>query len=180
MLGYWNNQDATRAIIGEDGWLHTGDIAQISDTGHLYITGRIKEIIVMSNGEKIPPNDMELAILQDPLFEQVMIYGEARPYLVALVVLNASVWASFAKEVGIRADMPEALTDSRVESRVLRRIAINLRGFPGYAKVNRVLMLREHWSLDNDMLTPTQKLKRDEVTRRFASQIKQLYEGHSL
>ncbi len=180
MLGYWNNPDATRAIIGEDGWLHTGDIAQISDTGHLYITGRIKEIIVMSNGEKIPPNDMELAILQDPLFEQVMIYGEARPYLVALVVLNASVWASFAKEVGIRADMPEALTDSRVESRVLRRIAINLRGFPGYAKVNRVLMLREHWSIDNDLLTPTQKLKRDEVTRRYASQIKQLYEGHSL
>jgi len=178
MLGYWNNEEASRAIIGEDGWLNTGDVAQIADTGHIYITGRIKEIIVMSNGEKIPPNDMEMAILHDPLFEQVMIYGEARPYLVALVVLNPTVWAGFAKEVGIRADMPEALTDSRVESRVLRRIAINLRGFPGYAKVNRVLMLREPWSIDNDLLTPTQKLKRDEVTRRYAAQIKQLYEGH--
>lgn len=178
MLGYWKNEEATRAIIGADGWLNTGDVAQIADSGHLYITGRIKEIIVMSNGEKIPPNDMELAIQHDPLFEQVMIFGEARPYLVAIVVLNPAVWAAFAKEVGIRADMPEALTDSRVESRVLRRIAINLRGFPGYAKVNRVLMLREPWSIENDLLTPTQKLKRDQVTRRYLQQIKQLYEGH--
>lgn len=178
MLGYWNNPEATRAIIGEDGWLGTGDIAYISDTGHVYITGRIKEIIVMSNGEKIPPNDMELAILQDPLFEQVMIFGEAHPYLVALAVINPDVWLHFAREVGIRPDMPEALTDSRVEAKVLRRIARNLRGFPGYAKVNRVLLLREPWSIGNDLLTPTLKLKRGKVARRFAAQIKQLYEGH--
>ncbi|MFA6921195.1 MAG: long-chain fatty acid--CoA ligase [Gallionella sp.] len=178
MLGYWNNPDATRAIIDPDGWLNTGDIAHISDSGHVYITGRIKEIIVMSNGEKIPPTDMELAIMHDPLFDQVMIFGEAHPYLVALAVLNAEVWLHFAGEIGIRPDMPEALTDSRVEAKVLRRIARNLRGFPGYAKVNRVLLLREPWSIDNGLMTPTLKLKRDEVAQCFASQIKVLYEGH--
>jgi long-chain acyl-CoA synthetase len=178
MLGYWNNPDATGAIIDSEGWLNTGDIAHISDTGHVYITGRIKEIIVMSNGEKIPPIDMELAILHDPLFDQVMIFGEARPFLIALAVLNQEVWLHFAKEVGIRPDMPEALTDSRVEARVLRRIARNLRGFPGYAKVNRVLLLREPWSIDNGLLTPTLKLKRDEVAQRFSAQIRQLYEKH--
>ncbi|MDO8351163.1 MAG: long-chain fatty acid--CoA ligase [Gallionella sp.] len=178
MLGYWNNEEASRETIGADGWLNTGDIAHISDSGHVYITGRLKEIIVMSNGEKIPPTDMELAILHDPLFDQVMIFGEAHPYLIALAVLNPEMWLHFAHEVGIRADMPEALTDSRVEAKVLRRIAINLRAFPGYAKVNRVLILREPWSIENGLLTPTLKLRRDEVARRFAGQIKQLYERH--
>ncbi len=178
MLGYWNNPDATRATIDADGWLNTGDVAHISGTGHVYITGRIKEIIVMSNGEKIPPNDMELAILHDPLFDQVMIFGEARPYLVALAVLNPEVWLHFAREVGIRSDMPEALTDSRIEAKVLRRIARNLRGFPGYARVNRVLLLRESWNIENGLMTPTLKLKRDEVGQRFEAQIKQLYQGH--
>jgi long-chain acyl-CoA synthetase len=178
MLGYWNNPEATSEIIDADGWLDTGDVAHISDTGHVYITGRIKEIIVMSNGEKIPPTDMELALLHDPLFDQVMVFGEARPYLVAIAVLNPAVWLHFAGEIGIRPDMPEALTDSRVEAKVLRRIARNLRGFPGYAKVNRVLLLREMWNIDNGLMTPTLKLKRDDVAQRFAAQIKKLYEGH--
>ncbi len=178
MLGYWNNPQASRAIMRDDGWLCTGDVAHVSMSGHVYITGRIKEIIVMSNGEKIPPSDMELAILHDPLFDQVMIFGEASPFLVALAVINPEVWLHFAAEVGIRPDMPEALTDSRIEAKVLRRIARNLRGFPGYAKVNRVLLMREAWSIDNGLLTPTLKLKREEAARRFSAQIKQLYQGH--
>jgi long-chain acyl-CoA synthetase len=178
MRGYWNDPEATKAVIDGDGWLNTGDVAKISSTGHVYITGRIKEIIVMSNGEKIPPSDMELAILHDPLFDQAMIFGEARPYLVALVVLNTAAWLHFTREVGIRADMPETLTDSRVEAKVLRRIARSLRGFPGYARVNRVLLLKEPWSIDNGLLTPTLKIRRDEVAKRYESQISQLYEGH--
>ncbi len=178
MMGYWRNLEASRAAIDDEGWLHTGDVAHIAESGHVYITGRIKEIIVMSNGEKIPPGDMEQAILHDPLFDQVMIYGEAHPYLVLIAVLNSEVWLHFAREVGIRPEMPEALTDSRIEAKVLRRIARNLRGFPGYAKVNRVLLLREAWSLENGLMTPTLKLKREEVTLRFYPQIRQLYEGH--
>jgi len=176
MLGYWNNPEATRAMIDADGWLNTGDVAHISGTGHIYITGRIKDIIVMSNGEKVPPTDMEIALLHDPLFDQVMVFGEAHPYLVVLAVLNAEAWQHFAQEIGIRADMPESLTDSRVEARILRRVARNLRGFPGYAKVNRVLLLREPWSVENGLLTPTLKIKRTEIAQQFAAQIKQLYE----
>jgi long-chain acyl-CoA synthetase len=178
MMGYWNNPEATKAIIDADGWLNTGDVVRISETGHIYITGRIKEIIVMSNGEKIPPSDMELAILNDPLFDQVMIIGEARPYLVALVVLNAEAWKNFAREVGVRADMPEAMTDSRVEGKVLKRIALDLRGFPGYANVRRVLLMQEPWTMEDGLLTPTLKLKRNKVAEQFAVQIKQLYERH--
>jgi len=176
MLGYWNNPEATRAIIDADGWLNTGDIVRISATGHIYITGRTKDIIVMSNGEKVPPADMEIALLHDPLFDQVMIFGEAHPYLVALAVVNAEAWQQFAKEIGVRADMPEALADSRVEGKVLERIARSLRGFPGYAHVRRVLLLREPWAMENDLLTPTLKLKRKKVAQQFADEIKHLYE----
>lgn len=178
MMGYWNNPEATKAIIDADGWLNTGDVVRISETGHIYITGRIKEIIVMSNGEKVPPTDMELAILRDPLFDQVMIFGEAHSYLVALAVVNAEAWQQFAKEVGVRADMPETLFDSRVEGQVLKRIALSLRGFPGYAHVRRVLLLREPWTTEGGLLTPTLKLKREQVAKQFAAQIKQLYERH--
>lgn len=178
MLGYWNNPDATRAMIDADGWLNTGDVVRIAETGHIYITGRTKEIIVMSNGEKVPPHDMEQAVLRDPLFDQVMIVGESRPYLAVLAVLNPGEWKRFAAEVGIRDDMPEALHDSRVESRVLKRIALNLREFPGYANVRRVLLLTEPWSVDNGLLTPTLKLMRARVYARYAEQIEAFYERH--
>jgi long-chain acyl-CoA synthetase len=178
MLGYWNNPEATRAMIAADGWLNTGDTVGISDTGHIYITGRIKEIIVMSNGEKVPPSDMEQAILSDSLFDQVMIFGEAHPYLIALVVLNPVAWLKFAKQVGVRPDMPESLTDSRVQAEVLHRIAPHLRGFPGYANVHRALLLLEPWSVENDLLTPTLKLRRPAVVKRYSGEIKRLYEGH--
>ena len=178
MLGYWNNPEATRAMIDADGWLNTGDTVGISDSGHIYIAGRIKEIIVMSNGEKIPPGDMEMAILRDPLFEQAMIYGEGKPYLVALVVLNPDEWLKLAGQVNVRPDMPESLTDSVVQAEALERISDKLGAFPGYAKVHRVLLLLEPWSIENGLLTPTLKVKRAKVVERYAAEIKALYEGH--
>jgi long-chain acyl-CoA synthetase len=178
MLGYWKNPEATSAILDADGWLNTGDTAHISETGHIYITGRLKEIIVLSNGEKMPPADMEAAILHDPLLDQVMICGEGKPYLVALAVLNAELWPHIAAKVGVRHDMPESLTDSNVEAKVLRRIARNISAFPGYAKVHRVLLLRDPWTIENGMLTPTLKLKRTAVSKQFALQIEELYKGH--
>lgn len=178
MLGYWNNPQATAAMIDADGWLNTGDTASIGDSGHITITGRLKEIIVMSNGEKIPPADMEASIMRDPLFEQVMVHGEGQPYLVALAVLNADSWARFAQAIGVRADMPESLSDTRVEQQVLQRIAEQIKDFPGYAKVRRVLLLTEPWSIDNGLLTPTLKIKRATVVARFEKEIAQLYKGH--
>jgi long-chain acyl-CoA synthetase len=178
MMGYWNNPEATRALIDENGWLNTGDIVRISATGHVYITGRLKEIIVLANGEKLPPADMEAAIMHDPLIDQVMIYGEGRPYLIALAVLNPTVWLEIAAKVGVRPDMPESLTDTNVEAKVLRRIARNMKSFPGYARVHRVLLLNEPWTIDNGMLTPKLSLKRDKVVAKYSAEIEQLYKGH--
>ena len=178
MLGYWNNPEATRAMIDADGWLNTGDTVRISESGHIYITGRIKEIIVMSNGEKVPPSDMEFAILRDRLFDQVMVHGEGHPYLVVLAVVNPEEWTSLAQQVGVRADMPESLYDTRVEQRVLQRIAAQIKEFPGYAKIRRVLLTQEPWSIENGLQTPTLKLKRTQVTAHFVEEIDALYGGH--
>ncbi|MDD4963912.1 MAG: long-chain fatty acid--CoA ligase [Gallionella sp.] len=178
MQGYWQNPEATRAVLDADGWLNTGDIASIHHTGHIQITGRVKEIIVMSNGEKISPCDMEMAISQDPLFEQVMIYGEGQPYLIAIVVLNLNAWLDFAHEIGVRPDMVEAFTDSRVQGKILKRISLSLNNFPSYAYIRRVLLLQESWSVENGFLTPTLKLKRDLVIQHYAVQIQKLYERH--
>lgn len=178
MMGYWNNPEATRAMIDADGWLNTGDTAHISETGHIYITGRLKEIIVLSNGEKIPPTDMELAIMRDSLFDQVMVYGEGRPYLVVLAVVNPVSWKHIAEHLGVAADKPESLRDKRVEEQALKLIAAQIHEFPGYAQIRRVLLLSEPWSIENGMLTPTLKIKRAQVVEKFSVEIKELYEGH--
>ncbi len=178
MLGYWHNQDATEAMIDKNGWLNTGDTGYISKTGHIFITGRLKEIIVMSNGEKVPPGDMEEAIMRDNLFDQVMVHGEGRSTLVALAVVNPEKWQALAKELNVMPDMPETLNDSRVEQKVLERITEQIKEFPGYAKVKRVLLMTEPWAIENGLLTPTLKVKRPKVAAYFAKQIDELYEGH--
>ena len=177
MLGYWNNSEATQAMIAKDGWLNTGDTASIGPRGHVTITGRLKEIIVMSNGEKVPPADMEDAILRDRLFDQVMVYGEGKSTLILLAVVNPDKWKELAQQVGVNADMPESLHDTRVEKVALERVSELIKEFPGYAKIKRVLLLSEPWSIDNGLLTPTLKLKRPQVSLRFAMDIERLYEG---
>ncbi len=175
MLGYWKNPQATSAMISADGWLATGDMARISESGHIYITGRIKEIIVMSNGEKVPPADMQQAILRDRLFEQVMICGEGRPGLSALAVLNPEAWENLAGELGLDPDSPQSLKERRAERKVIERISRQLSEFPGYARISRALLLLEPWTIDNGLLTPTLKLKRQKVAEKYSKEIDALY-----
>jgi long-chain acyl-CoA synthetase len=151
MLGYWRNPEASRAALMDGGWLRTGDIAEIKD-GKIYIRGRAKDILVLSNGEKLPPQDVEFAILRDPIFEQVMLVGEGRPYPVLLAV---------SKE-----------TD---EAKLLERANAQLKHFPGWVRVRRVIRLSEPWSVDNGLLTPTLKLKRPLLTQKLAREIDAAY-----
>ena len=178
MLGYWHNLEATKAMIDAEGWLNTGDTARISETGHIYITGRLKEIIVLSNGEKVPPADMEAAIMRDPLFDQLMVHGEAHPYLVAVAVVNPENWKHLTDKVGLDANNPASLCNKDVEKLVVQRISLQMKEFPGYAQVRRVLLLTEPWSIENGLLTPTLKVKRAKVLEKYFSEIKDLYEGH--
>jgi long-chain acyl-CoA synthetase len=174
MLGYWNNHAATARMIDSDGWLHTGDQARIQDN-HIYITGRIKDILVLSNGEKVPPSDMELAIALDPVFEQVMVIGEGRPYLSALVVLNSDLWPGLAQELGLDPVDKGSMQDSRLTSMLLGRIKAALKDFPGYAKIRRVSAQLEPWTIENGLLTPTLKVKRARVIECQREAIERMY-----
>jgi len=180
MMGYWKNQEATDACMTEDGWLRSGDKASIDDDGFLYITGRLKDILVLANGEKVPPADMEMAIATDGLFEQVMIIGEAKPFLSACVVLNPDHWNDLADKIGFDPDDPASLKQKNVEKLILSRISMRLKDFPGYAQVRCVSMYLEPWSIDDGLITPTLKVKRPKVMERFADDINGLYAGHSI
>ena len=176
MLGYWNNAQATREMIDEDGWLHTGDKVSIENK-RIYITGRLKEIIVLSNGKKVPPADMELAITMDNLFDQAMVIGEACPFLCAILVLNRELWPEFANSLGVDPG-EQSLKNPVVTKAIQERIDKLIHEFPGYAKIRRLTLSLEPWTIDNDLITPTLKLKRYKILAHFAPQIDQLYEGH--
>jgi len=173
-LGYWRQPEATAALIDADGWLHTGDKVRIENR-FIYITGRLKEIIVLANGEKVPPTDMEAAIGRDPLVDQVLVIGEGRPYLSALLVLNAEQWQSVAPGIGID---PEALQSPRAEQWMLQRIARQCSGFPGYARIRRAALSLTPWTMENGLCTPTLKLRRGRVIAHFHDEIERLYQGH--
>jgi long-chain acyl-CoA synthetase len=177
MLGYWNNPEATASVLTQDGWLNSGDMARI-DEGRITITGRLKDIIVMSTGEKIPPTDMEAAILRDPLFEQVMLLGEGRSYLSLLVVMSPSCWESISTQHNLDPDIHRLAQNNKIEGIILERVAHQIREFPGYAKIHRAALVPEPWTVENGMLTPTLKLKRAEVLDRYKAEVSKLYEGH--
>jgi long-chain acyl-CoA synthetase len=169
MLGYWNNPKATAEVIDTDGWLHTGDRVRI-EHNHVFITGRLKDIIVLANGEKVPPADMEMCIGFDELIEQVLVVGEGRPYLSALVVLNRDACA----QLSIDPDNP----DEQTEQLLLQRIAKRIDSFPGYAKLHRVAIIRDPWTIDNGLLTPTLKVRRKQILQRYADVVDAMYHGH--
>lgn len=175
MMGYWQNPEATASVMTEDGWLRTGDVVHKDERGHLYVTGRIKDIIVMSNGEKVPPGDMEMAIAGDSLFSQVMLVGEGRPYLCALLVLNEEQWQSLATEHQLNPKDPASLLDKNLLKTVLRRIKERSSAFPGYAQVRRVQLLTHPWTIESGCLTPTMKLKRPQIIKQHSEQIEAMY-----
>jgi len=177
MLGYWNRPEATREIIDAENWLHTGDQVRI-ERNHIYITGRLKEIIVLANGEKVPPADMEMAIALDPLFEQVMVLGDSRPYLSVILVLNADQWKALANTVKLDPADAAVLKSEALEQELLKRLAMQLVEFPGYAQVRRAACTLDPWTVDNGLITPTMKLKRDRIMVRYADEIAALYAGH--
>jgi long-chain acyl-CoA synthetase len=155
MQGYWRNTEATRESIDGDGWLHTGDVAEIRG-GRIYIRGRVKDIMVMSNGEKLPPQDVEFALLHDPVFDQLMLVGEGRPFLTLL-----------------------AVTKETDEQALLRRANEQLKSFPRWVRIRRVIPLADPWSIENGLLTPTLKLKRPLVLARFKDAVDKVYASAS-
>lgn len=174
MKGYWKRPEETAAAFTEDGWLRTGDQAELVK-GRIRLMGRLKEIIVTSTGEKISPADMELTLLADPLIEQIMVLGDHRPYVSAVAVLNEENWALFAANNGWDVTNSDTLRQPAVVQTVLKRLQALSTDFPSYAQPRALLLTTEPWSVENQLLTPTLKVKRKQIMERYADEIDGLY-----
>ncbi len=140
--------------------------------GRLFLLGRLKDIVVLATGEKVNPASIEEEIVKDPLFQQAVAVGEGKSCLVAIVVLNRDRWADLARRHGWSMDDPNV---PAVRDHVLQRIAYRLRDMPDYAQVRNVHVTLEPWTLETGTVTPTLKIKRQAVERRFARVIETLY-----
>lgn len=174
MQGYWNRPEDTAKAFTEDGWLHTGDQA-VLEQGRIRISGRIKEIMVTSTGEKIAAADLELAILSDSLFDQAMVVGENRPFISAYVVLNAALWKELAASLGVSSTDPESLCNAKVREAINARVQATTKTFPHYAVPRTTWMTLEPWTVENGLITPTLKLKRNPLQAKLATQIDTIY-----
>ncbi|MDX8404458.1 MAG: long-chain fatty acid--CoA ligase [Mariprofundaceae bacterium] len=175
MPGYWKNKKATKeALI--NGWLHTGDIGDLDKDGYLKITDRKKDLIVNSGGENIAPQRIEGLLVVDELVEQVVIYGDQRPYLVAMVVPNQEACMAWAEESG----MPKSGWQELANSDVLRKhmqsqIQQRLKLLNAHEQIRRIYVQTEPFTIENGFLTPTMKLKRRIIYQEFAELFESLY-----
>ena len=130
----------------------------------------------MSNGEKIPPTDIENAIVMDPLYDHAMLLGEGEAYLSAVLVLNSEQWVHIAQEHNLDPFDKNNLQDKAVHNYIVRHLRTVLHDFPGYAKIRKVILTLDPWTVEDGQLTPTLKVKRPKILERFKKEIKALYE----
>ncbi len=178
MKGYWRRPDDTATAFTKDGWLRTGDVGEFTPEGLLKIKGRIKEIIVTSTGEKVPPADLESAIETDPLFSQTLILGEGRPYISLIAVVDPAEWQRLTDSLGLEPTGEASLASPAAKSAALKRAKAAAANFPNYALPRAIVLTKDPWTIENGLLTPTLKLKRGPLNQRFKKEIEQLYATH--
>jgi long-chain acyl-CoA synthetase len=179
MKGYRNADDKTREAIDEDGWIHTGDIAEIDDQGFVKIVDRKKEIIINAAGKNMSPANIEAKVKTGSgLIGQAITIGDRRPYNVALITLDPDVAPGFAKEHGISDASFESLAG---EKAVIDEVQAGVdRANEQLARVEQIKkfkILPSDWEPGGDELTPTMKLKRKPIHEKYATEIEELYSG---
>lgn len=175
MAGYWNNPKATAEAI-KDGWLHTGDAGYVDTDGYLVITDRIKDIIVTSGGKNVAPQPIEGLVLADPLFEHAVLLGDNRPCLTLLVRPSLPALEELAGRMQWPGGWPEWLEHPDFLAEVKRRVAELTAKLPSHEQVRDTHVLGDEFTMDNGLLTPTLKVKRREVERRFKEVVEAMYQ----
>jgi long-chain acyl-CoA synthetase len=175
-LGYFKQPEATHEVFGADGWFHTGDIGTIDGDGFLFITDRKKDLIVTAGGMNIAPQNIENLLKADPFISQVMVYGDRRPYPVALITVNEDELSKFAREQGILTSEAAAIVKHpKVVERVGRTVEEKNTQLQSYARIKRFTVLPTDFTLDGGELTPTLKVKRKVVSQKYQDAIEELY-----
>jgi long-chain acyl-CoA synthetase len=175
-LGYYKQPEATREVFDPDGWFHTGDIGAVDQDGFLVITDRKKDLIVTAGGMNIAPQNIENLLKADPFISQVMVYGDRRPYPVALITINPEELSKFARQQGILTSEAAAIVKHpKVAERVGRTVEEKNTQLQSYAKIKRFTVLPTDFTLDGGELTPTLKVKRKVVSQKYKDAIEELY-----
>jgi long-chain acyl-CoA synthetase len=176
MKGYYRNEEATRAMIDGEGWLHTGDIGAIDADGFLSITDRKKELLVTAGGKNVAPQPIENAAKLSRFVAEAVLIGDRRPYTLMMVVPNFDSLKAWAKHKGIATtDHAELAREPRVREKLEREVAERLKDFARYEVPKKVLPLPREFSLDRGEITPSLKVKRKVVLEVYREQIEALY-----
>lgn len=174
MTGYWQDAAQSAGAIDREGWLHTGDLAEIRN-GHLFLHGRLRDVQVLATGEKINASLIESEITRDKLFDQAIVLGEGKPFLVAICALNPERWHTLADALGVDVDSPNA---PPAREAVRARLVDRLVDFPRHAQVKAAHLVLEPWTIEAGLLTPSLKVKRERVEERYRAAITGLYADH--
>jgi long-chain acyl-CoA synthetase len=178
MLGYHNKLEETAKVIDHNGWFHTGDQGKFDEKSNLVITGRIKELIVTSYGKKIAPIPIEEKLCQCGYIDQVMLFGDKKNYLVALIVPKKQTIEYYAKCNNIPSqDYPELLQRNKIKSLIEAEIEKASQDLAHYEKIKQFVLLSEGFTIENGMLTPTLKLRRSKVVERYGTVIEAMYKN---
>ncbi|MYC77868.1 long-chain fatty acid--CoA ligase [Candidatus Poribacteria bacterium] len=180
MKGYFNNESATAEVIDEEGWFYTGDIGIIDEDGFVKITDRKKNIIVLSNGKNVAPQPIESELVQSPFIDQIMLVGNERKNLAALIVPNFDALKAWATENDIATgrtdgDTPPLHETREVQQLVQGEIRSRLTDFADFEQVRRFTLLDKEFSQEADEMTPTLKLKRNVIIERYGDRIEEMY-----
>ncbi len=179
MKGYYLNQKATDETF-ENGWMKTGDIARIDEDGFIYIVDRKKEIIVTSGGKNIAPQPLENELRLDKYISQAMVFGDRKPYLVALLTPNLERLVDLGRDEKLNyIDMEELVNNNRIQEIYSERIKELNKTLPPYETIKKFVLLPREFSIEGGELTPTLKLKRKKIYDMYQDKIEQLYMQNS-
>jgi long-chain acyl-CoA synthetase len=172
--GYHRDEEATHEIF-EDGWLRSGDLGEIDDDGYVAVTGRKKDLIITSSGKNISPTNLETALRETRWISQAVVYGDNHPYLVALLTIDPDEVEALAARAGVPADLATMAFDPRVHAVLQETVdEVNAR-FARIEQIKRFAILDHDLSQAAGELTPTLKVKRATVNRRFRRELEGLY-----
>src|SRR5207248_2351406 len=177
MPGYWNNPAATAEAL-RDGWLYTGDLGSLDADGFLTITGRKKEILVLSNGKKVIPTQIEGLLVADECIDQAVVYGEGRSCLTALLVPH---WDNLRKALGpgsVSGSEDELARHPAVHELLRKRVSQRLADVAGYEQVKKFVVLPRPFTVAADELTVSLKTRRNVIFAKYQAELDALYRDH--